>query len=111
MVVYLKQCKVCGKQYKGSTVTKFRATANNYKNTYCSFKKEQKQSNQTHNQKVFIKIISRVNITRFVTGKSQIIYHTETEKSFRQKELYWYHELKTYTPLYLMNVMFTLHIR
>ena len=29
MVVYLIECRVCGKQYSGSTVTKFRARANN----------------------------------------------------------------------------------
>ena len=29
MVVYLTECRVCGKQYNGSTVTKFRARANN----------------------------------------------------------------------------------
>ena len=31
MVVYLIECRICGKQYNGSTVTKFRARANNYK--------------------------------------------------------------------------------
>ena len=25
-------------------------------------------------------------------------YHAETVKSLRQKELYWYHKLKTYAP-------------
>ena len=27
-----------------------------------------------------------------------IIDHAETVKSLRQKELYWYHKLKTYAP-------------
>ena len=31
MAVYLIECRVCGKQYKGSIATKFRARANNYK--------------------------------------------------------------------------------
>ena len=30
--------------------------------------------------------------------KITIIDHAETEKPLRQKKLYWYHELKTYTP-------------
>ena len=33
MVVYLIGRGVCGKQYNGSTTTKFAATANNYKRT------------------------------------------------------------------------------
>ena len=53
MVVYLIQCRVCGKQYNGSTVTKFRTRANNYKSTHRDFRKEQILSNQVHNQKRF----------------------------------------------------------
>ena len=41
MVVYLiAECRICGKQYNGSTETKFRARANNYKTTHCNFRKE-----------------------------------------------------------------------
>ena len=47
MVVYLIECRVCGKQYNRSTVTKSRAKANNYKSTHSNFWKEQKMSNQT----------------------------------------------------------------
>ena len=39
MVVYLIKGRVCGKQYNGSTVTKFRARANNYKRTHGNFRK------------------------------------------------------------------------
>ena len=53
MVVYLIECRVCGKQYNGSTVTKFRARANNYKSTHCNFRKEQILSSQARNQKRF----------------------------------------------------------
>ena len=42
MVAYLIKCRV---QYNGSTVKKFRAIANNYKNTHCNFLKGQKASN------------------------------------------------------------------
>ena len=40
-----------------------------------------------------------------------IIDHAETVKSLSQKELYWYHKLKTHAPFGLMNMMFTLHVR
>ena len=39
MVVYLMECRICGKQYNVSTVTKFRARANNYKSTNLNFGK------------------------------------------------------------------------
>ena len=40
MVAYLIECRVCRKQYNGSTVTKFRARSNNYTSTHRNFRKE-----------------------------------------------------------------------
>ena len=51
IVVYLVECSVSRKQYKSTTVTKFRARANNYRSTHRNFWKGQKLSNQTRNQK------------------------------------------------------------
>ena len=53
MVVYLIECRVSGKQYNGSTATKFRRRANNYKSTHRNFWKEQILSNQARIQKRF----------------------------------------------------------
>ena len=53
MVIYLIECRVCRMQYNGSTMTKFCATANNYKSTHRNFWKEQIMSNQARNQKPF----------------------------------------------------------
>ena len=39
-MVYLLECRICRKQFNGSTVTKFRARANNYKNTHRDFLKK-----------------------------------------------------------------------
>ena len=50
MVVYLIEYRIYKKQYNGSTVTKFRARWSNYKSIH-NFQKEQKLSNQAHNQK------------------------------------------------------------
>ena len=44
---------IYGMQYNGSTVTKSRATTNNYKRTHRTFQKEQILSNQARNQKGF----------------------------------------------------------
>ena len=37
MAVYLIECEICGKQYTGSTKTKFRSRENNYKSTQSKF--------------------------------------------------------------------------
>ena len=37
MAVYLIECEICGEQYTGSTKTKFRSRANNYKRTQRMF--------------------------------------------------------------------------
>ena len=98
MVVYLMECRICGKQYNGSTVTKFRARANNYKNTHHNFRKEQILSNQARNQKRFHERFLRKEHNGIFDCEITIIDHAETVKSLRQKELYWYHKLKTYAP-------------
>ena len=89
MVVYVIGCRFCGKQYNGSTVTKFCARANNYKSMHRNFRKEQMLSDQTHNQN---------DHNGICDWEITIIDHAETVKSLRQKELYWYHKLKTHDP-------------
>ena len=112
MIVCLIACRVCGKQYNDSTVTKFRARAINYKSTHRNFWKEQTLSNQAPNQKRFREHYLQNDRNGICDWKITLIDHPETVKSLRQKELYWYHKLKTYMLLMvLMNVMFTLHIR
>ena len=68
MVVYLTECRVCGKQYNGSTMKKLCARANNYKNTHHSFQKEQCQT-KLLTRNIFMNIC-RLTITRLVTGRS-----------------------------------------
>ena len=41
IVVYLIECRICGKQHNSSTFTKFCTRANNYKSTHHNFRKEQ----------------------------------------------------------------------
>ena len=47
------ECKVCGEQYKGSTVTKFQSRVNNYKSTHRNFWKKNVFPNQALKQKQF----------------------------------------------------------
>ena len=49
--MFFIECRVCGKQHNDNTVTKTCARANNYTSTHRNFQKEQKLSNQAHNQK------------------------------------------------------------
>ena len=83
---------------EGSTVTEFCARANNYKSTNLNFRKEQKLSNQTRNQKCFHENYLQCNHKGTSDWKITIIDHAEMEKSLRQKDLYWYYKLKIYAP-------------
>ena len=98
MVVYLIECRVCRKKYNGSTVTKFRARANNYKGTHRNFRKQQKLLNQARNQKRFQEYYLQNDHNGICDWEITVIDHAEMEKSLRQKELYWHHKLKTYAP-------------
>ena len=71
MVAYLTECRIWGNQYNGSTVTTFRARANNYKSTHRNFRQKQILSIKPVTRNVFGSIICRMTITRFVTGRSQ----------------------------------------
>ena len=53
MVVYLIECKICGEQYTGSTKTKFRSRANNYKSTQRKFMNKEAVPKQALKQKRF----------------------------------------------------------
>ena len=90
------ECRVCRKQYNDSIVTKFRARANNYKSTHRNFRKEQVLSNQARNQKRFHKHYLQIDYNWTCNWETKIIGNAETVISLRQKELYWYHNLKTY---------------
>ena len=95
MVVYLIVCRVCRKQYNSSTITKFRARANNYKSTYRNFWKEQNLSKKTRNQKRFHEHYQQTDHNGIRDWEITIMDHSEKKISLRQKELCLYHKLKT----------------
>ena len=53
-------------------------------------------SNQAHNQKCFHEHYLQNDYNEICEQGITIIDHAETVKYLRQKELYWYHKLKTY---------------
>ena len=72
--------------------------ANNYKRTHGIFRKKQVLSNQARNQKRFHEYYLQNDHNGIRGWKITMIDHAETVKSLRQKNLYWYHKLKTYAP-------------
>ena len=57
--------------------------------------KVNKLLNQAHKHKVFHKHCLQSDNNGIRDQKITMIEQAETEKSLRQKELYWYHRLKT----------------
>ena len=53
MAVYLIECEICGEQYPGSTKTKFRSRANNYKSAQRKFVNKEAVPKQAIKQKHF----------------------------------------------------------
>ena len=53
MAVYLIECKICGEQYTGSTKTKFRSRASNYKSLQRNSMKKEAVPKQALKQKRF----------------------------------------------------------
>ena len=85
MVVYLIECRVCGKQYNGSSVTKFCARANNYKSTHRKFRKEKMISNQARNKKCFHGHYLQNDHNKIFDWEITIIDLSETYKIFKAK--------------------------
>ena len=95
MAVYLIKCRICRKQYNSSTMTNVRARANNYECTHRNFWKEQKLSNQGRNQKHYHEHYLKNDHNGICGWEITILDQGEKGKSLRQKEMYWYHKLKT----------------
>ena len=85
MVVYLIECRVYGKQYNGTTMTKFRARANYYKSMHRNFQKEQILSNQARNQKRYHEYYLQNEHNGICDWEITVIDHAETVKSLGQK--------------------------
>ena len=71
LIVYLIERRVCGKQYNGRTMTKFRARANNYKSAHRNFRKNKHCQTKPVTRNFFSNIICAMTLTGFVTGSSR----------------------------------------
>ena len=102
MVIYLTECRVCGKQYNGSTMKNFvlepitiraHIIVFGKNNVKLSIVKPETMSNQKHFHEH-----QQNDHNRICDWEITMTDHAELKKSLRQKELYWYHKLKTYVP-------------
>ena len=97
MAVYLIECEICGEQYTGSTKTKFRSRANNYKSTQRKFVNKEAVPKQALKQKRFHEhycshrhngiqdslVITLIRLLKVIT----LIDSAETLNELRTKEL------------------------
>ena len=97
MAVYLIECEICGEQYTGSTKTKFRSRANNYKSIQRKFVNKEAVPKQVLKQGFRKHYCSdRHNGTE--DWVITLIDSVDTLKELRRKELYWIYKPKTYAP-------------
>ena len=98
MAVYLIECKICGKQYTGSTKAKFRSRANNYKSTQRAFVNKEAVPKQALKQKSFHEHCYSDRHNGIEDWVITLMDSTDTLKELRRKDLYWMYKLKTYAP-------------
>ena len=98
MAVYLIECEICGEQYTGSTKTKSRSRANNYKSTQRKFVNKEAVLKQPLKQKRFHEHYCSDRHNGIQDWVITLINSAATLKELRRKELYWIYKLKTSAP-------------
>ena len=98
MAVYLIEYNIYCEQYTGSTKTKFRTRANNYKSTQRKFVNKEAVPKQALKQKRFHEHYCSDRHHGIENWVITLIDSADTLKELRRKELYWLYRLKTYAP-------------
>ena len=96
MGVYLIEREIFDEQYTGSTKTKFRSRANNYKSTQRKFVNKEAVPKQALKQKCFHEHYCSDRHNGIKDWVITLIDSADTLKELRRKELYWIYKLKTY---------------
>ena len=89
---------ICGEQDTGSTKTKFRSRANNYKSKQRKFVNKGAVPKQALKQRRFHADYCSDRHNGIEDWVITLIDSAETLKELRKKELYWMYKLKTYAP-------------
>ena len=87
MAVYLIEWEICGEQYTGSTKTKFRSRANNYKSTQRKFVNKEAVPKQALKQKRFHEHYCSDRHNGIEDWVITLIDSADTLKELRKKEL------------------------
>ena len=98
MAVYLIECEICGEQYTGSTKTKFRSRANNYKSTQRKFVNKEAVPKQALKLKRSHEHYCSDRHNGVQDWVITLIDSANTLKELGKEELYWIYKLKTYAP-------------
>ena len=93
-MIYLIECKTCGKPYIASTETPFRARFNNYQSAQRNFEKVKKVK-----QESFHVHFSEEGHYGEKDWVITLIDSAENVEELRKKESFWQHELNTFQPL------------
>ena len=98
MADYLIECKICDEEYTGSTQTKFRSRANNYKSTQRKFVNKEAVPKKALKQKRFHGHDCSDRCNGIEDWVITLIDSADTLKKLKKKELYWMYKLKAYAP-------------
>ena len=95
-VIYLFTCMICGKQYVGSTTTKFRLRFNQYKSNMTKYLKGQRGA-KVKQEKLFEHFCTENHDRTLKSMKVQIIDHCDPQDQ-EKREFFWEHTLDTHYP-------------
>ena len=98
IAVYLIECNICCEQYTGSTKTKFRSRATNYKGTQRKFMNKEAVSKQALKQKCFHEDYCSDRHNGIEDWVITLTDSVDTLKELRRNKLYQMYRLKTYAP-------------
>ena len=101
-VVYKLGCRICGVQYIGSTITKFRERFNNYKAQFRKYLKRKNEGSSNPGEG-----ISQANLFEHFCSSDhngiddwsfQLIDQSENLVRLRERESFWQHRLNSFVP-------------
>ena len=99
--MYLIQCKVCGKQNCGSTITECRTRINNYKSKFRAYREKFESGTLEGNiiqQACFHDHFCQPGHNGISDWSLKLIDQAGDEPTLRKKESFWQHKLNTFAP-------------
>ena len=101
-VVYKLRCKVCKKQYIGSTITKFRERFNNYKSQFRKYFERKQKGNPNPGKDIAQASLFEHFCSQGHHGMDdwsfQIIDQADSLDRLRERESFWQYKLNSFVP-------------